>query len=138
MNKDLVSVDDYQLLKSFEECKLGTDCFDHQTHVRIGWMYLQLLPKEAAITKMTHQLQKFVTSKGVADKYHHTLTIASMHIIHHYQSSTPHSSFHEFITQNEQLVNDFKTLIQVHYSPEIFTSTVARKTYIEPEKLPFC
>lgn len=74
---------------------------------------------------------------GAADKYNETVTIAAVHAVHHFQIRSNYDTFSSFIAANSLLKTNFKDLISTHYQTDIFKSAEAKKTFLEPELLPF-
>ena len=122
---------------AFANCSLAPELFNHEAHLRLVWIHLQKSELNNAINAVCHQLITFVGHVGAKDKYHATLTVAAVHIVHHFIEKSQASSFSDFITEFPQLKTDFKGLIQAHYSFDIFRNEAAKKTYLPPDLLAF-
>jgi hypothetical protein len=128
---------DSEFEQQFETAMLHPDIFTHEAHLRLAWVHLQLYGLEKALGNITSQLRNYTRAVGAADKYNETVTIAAIHAVHHFRIRSHHDEFENFIRENSQLKTNFKDLINTHYKTDIFKSTEAKKSFLEPELLPF-
>ncbi len=128
---------DEAFLKQFEDTSLPPSLFNHEAHLRLAWLHIRRSGKEQAKLDIKRQLQNYVRSVGAEDKYHETLTIASVEAVHHFICHAPTEQFEDFIELNAPLKNQFKALINSHYSFDIFDSIPAKKAYIAPDVVAF-
>ena len=131
------ALSDDAFVQQFAACTLDPSLFSHEAHLRLAWIHLHHDGLEKAWKNIPQQLQGFVTHVGARDKYHHTLTIAAIHAVHHFMKPSTHTLFKDFIAEFPQLKNNFKALIDRHYSFDIFQSAKAKAIYIKPDKTPF-
>lgn len=111
--------------------------FSHEAHLRLAWIHIMKYGDQAAIQNICTQLMKFVELNGITEKYNETLTIASIKAVYHFTQKSGAGNFQDFIAAFPQLKYNFKDLIQVHYSVDIFNSERAKRAFIEPDLLPF-
>ncbi len=128
---------DQEFKRSFETCTMPAAVFNHEAHLRLAWVYLGEYGIEKAENLVQEQLKKYVASLGAEDKYHTTLTVASIKVIHHFMSRSKSDNFKGFIAQFPQLKTGFRELIGSHYGFDIYSSKKARLEYLEPDLLPF-
>lgn len=79
------------------------------------------------------QLIKFVEFVGAKDKYHVTLTIASMRMVGHFMRKAQSEDFMDFLQEFPDLKQNFRSLLSAHYSFDIFNSEAAKKQFVEPD-----
>lgn len=129
--------DDNEFERLFRNCQFPVEVFNHEAHLRLAWINLSRYGPEAAVRNITTQLKVYVTFLGAEEKYHETLTIASIKAVWHFMLKSDFDNFKDFITEYPCLKYNFKELIFQHYSTDIFTSENARKKFLEPELLAF-
>lgn len=121
----------------FSSGEMPPELFTHEAHIRLAWIHLKKYGVEQAVKNVCTQLQHYTALLGASGKYHETLTIAAVRAVHHFMLKTECDDFQGFITLNPRLKHNFKDLLSQHYATDIFISETARKTYLEPELLPF-
>ena len=75
------SMSDDEFLCQFERLVLNPECFNHEGHCRLAWIYLRRLPMDEAIQRACVNIKAFASSLGASDKFHFTMTQAFMCII---------------------------------------------------------
>lgn len=128
---------DLEFEQQFAGGMLEPRLFSHEAHLRLAWVHLHHYGIDKAIENIKTQLQHFVKVLGAKDKYHETVTIASIRAVYHFMQKSRANNFKDFIAENARLKYQFKELLSFHYSTNIFTSEKAKKEYLEPELLPF-
>lgn len=121
----------------FETCALDPSLFTHEAHLRLAWIHITKYGLSQARKNVESQIQRFVTHVGAQYKYHHTLTVSAIYAVHHFIRKSNTGTFPEFIIENPELLENFKGLINSHYSYNIFASEEAKEGYIEPDLVPF-
>lgn len=127
--------DDFEL--QFQSCTLDPALFNHEAHLRLAWIHVKKYGVEQAAENICTQLVAYTSHLGAADKFNKTLTIAATRAVYHFMQKTSAASFEEFIGQFPRLKTNFKDLIAAHYARDIFRSDIAKKEYVEPDRLPF-
>ena len=74
---------------------------------------------------------------GDGTKFHKTLTVAAVKVVHHFKQKSLTQSFQSFIQENPGLKNSFKALLDQHYHPKTYLSAAARKFYLPPDRMAF-
>ncbi|MFA5938207.1 MAG: hypothetical protein WC809_02530 [Sinimarinibacterium sp.] len=130
-----MTLDGPQLLAGLADGSLPAAQFSHTSHVHAAWQCLRDAPLPRAAHRFADVLQAYVKRLGAEDKYHHTLTLAFMHVIHQRMKDTP-GDWAAFVAANGELLADAKALIERHYSPERLAAPAARRGFVEPDRLP--
>ena len=128
---------DREFIAQFEAKALHPQYFNHRGHLRLGWLYLTAYPLDEAITKTCSGIRDYATHLGAKNKFHTTLTVAAVQIVHERMMGSTVTSFDEFLEHNRDLMDDLPQLIDQHYSRELLFSEMARERYIEPDLQPF-
>jgi len=136
MEKHAELTDD-QFEEQFFNGSLDPAVFSHEAHLRLAWIHINKYGVDKAIENISAQLQRYVESLGVKDKYNATVTIAAIRAVYHFMLKSNTKHFDQFIAKNQRLKLNFKELLGYHYTTDIFTLERARNEYVEPELLPF-
>ena len=128
---------DQDFLKSLDDCSLDPSLFNHEAHLRLAWLYINERGVESAELKVSDTIQKYVAHLGANDKYHHTLTIAAVKTVYHFYQKYQGENFFDFIDEFPRVANEFKSLIDAHYSPAHIFSSEAKSHYLEPDLLEY-
>ena len=123
--------------RKFSDSSLSPSLFDHEAHLRLAWIYSNKYGVDKACEVIQLRLKNFTRHHGAADKYHETLTIAAVRVLNHFLRKSDRDDFKGFIEEFPELKQDFKSLIHVHYSPDIISSKEARESYMVPNLVPF-
>jgi len=116
---------------------LDPSLFSHEAHLRLAWIHLRQGEVKNAIVNVTEQIQAFAIRNGAPGKYHETVTVAAVKAVDHFMRRSKEKTFQNFITEFPRLKTEFKSLMDSHYSYNLFTSDVARKEFQEPDLAPF-
>ncbi|MEQ8472160.1 MAG: hypothetical protein RIC35_13295 [Marinoscillum sp.] len=135
--KHHTELSDSNFLLLFENGDLEPALFNHEAHLRLAYLRIKEVGLQEAIIKVTSQIQNYVTKLGAQSKYNHTLTIAAIKAVNHFIVRSGDASFTELLEQFPKLQNDFKGLMETHYSTDILQSTKAKVSYMKPDLLPF-
>ncbi|WP_299891670.1 hypothetical protein [uncultured Lacinutrix sp.] len=127
------NLSDIEFVKQFIECKLNPKIFSHEAHLRLAWISIKNDGIEIAEKNIQSQLQNFVVFVGAKDKYNKTLTIVAIKIVYHFILKSKSKSFKAFLNEFPQLKNNFKELIDQHYSFDIFNSNKAKVEFLKPD-----
>lgn len=126
-----------QFEQQFKSCELNPTLFSHEAHLRLAYIHIGKYGHDQAITNVCNQLAAYVTYLGTTDKYNTTLTVAAVKAVYHFMQKSKVNDFKGFIAEFPQLKYEFKRLMQCHYDFDIFNSKKAKKTFLEPNLLPF-
>ncbi|NVN18124.1 hypothetical protein GUA46_07210 [Muricauda sp. HICW] len=130
-------MNDIEFIKAFESGEFSPAEFNHRAHIRLAWAYLDRFDEETAISKTCNAIKNFDGLHGDGTKYHKTLTVASVKVVHHFRQKSNASTFDGFVTEHPRLISSFKDLLLQHYGETVFISPKSKTTYIEPDLLPF-
>ena len=130
-------LNDDQFKHQFEDLSLDPGWFSHEAHLRLAWVHIRTSGVTNAIDSITHQIKAFAKYHGDADKYNETVTVAAVRTVYHFMLKSSSSSFADFIAEFPRLKYEFKSLLNSHYSIDLFKSDAAKSTFIEPDLLPY-
>ena len=131
------NLDDAAFEAAFKNCTLDPELFNHEAHLRLAWIYIDKYGVDTAIENICTQLKDYVKHLGAESKYNATVTIAAIRAVYHFKLKSASNNFRDLIKEFPRLKYSFKALLECHYKTDIFNSEVAKKTYLEPELLPF-
>ena len=131
------SLSDEDFARQFASLELNPALFSHEAHLRLAWIHVTQHGVDQAIANVTSQIKAFATHHGDGGKYHTTVTVAAVRAVYHFVLKSGSDSFQDFISEFPQLKEEFKRLLDSHYSINIFKSTEARQQYLEPDLAPF-
>jgi len=128
---------DQELQTQVESGRIDQAVFNHEAHLRLAWINIDRYGVEEAILRVPEQIQSFARHTNLKDKYHHTLTVAAVKLVYSFTLISSSDNFQDFISEFPQLKHGFRELIGRHYGIDIFRSEPAKKTFLEPDLLPF-
>src|SRR5690606_11376182 len=85
---DIVELDDTEFGQQFENGTLPPALFDHLGHLRMAWIYLKSYGESGAIEKACGDIRAYARIHGDVEKFHKTLTVASIKIVNHFVKRT--------------------------------------------------
>ena len=124
---------DDDFLHQFADCTFPAELFSHEAHLRYAWIHLHRSGEEEAVNIVSDSILKYVSHIGARDKYHMTLTVAAVKVVHHFSQKSDSVDFKGFTKEFPQLKSNFKELVQSHYSFDVFQSERAKREYLEPD-----
>lgn len=125
-----LGMSDQQFLAAVADLSYSAAGFHHGDHLRLGWLLLEQLGLEAAISKAADLIRRFGAHHGKADLYHETITRGWMQLL----ASHDEKDFQEFVDQNEARLN--RELLYRYWRPETLHAPDARARWIEPDIRP--
>ncbi|MCD2258119.1 hypothetical protein [Psychroserpens luteolus] len=123
--------------KKFISCELDPSHFTHEAHLRLAWININLYGIKQAEKNIQSGLQHFVEFVGAKDKYNMTLTLAAIKAVHHFMRKSKSNNFKDFISEFPRLKTNFKDLMACHYGFDIYNSSKAKTTFLEPDLISF-
>lgn len=131
-----INDDDLAFIRALESCRIQNAHFRHRDHLRAAWSYLQLEPLPRAAARMERTIRRFALHHRHAAKYHHTLTMAWIHLVAVHAAAHPEPTFDRFIAAQDRLLD--KSVVSRFYSDALLWSAHAREHWVEPDlqKLP--
>ncbi|MEO1518741.1 MAG: hypothetical protein AAFV95_27250 [Bacteroidota bacterium] len=131
------ALSDQEFERQFRDGEFPPAQFSHEAHLRLAWIHIRKYGLGQARENVEQQLQRFVAAAGASDKYHATLTRAAVHAVGHFVKRSDETTFEKFLLDCPQLKNNFRGLINSHYSFDIFQSDKAKAEYVQPDVSPF-
>ena len=128
---------DAEFETSFKNCGIDPSEFTHVAHLRLAWLHISKHGLRQAQQNIQDQIKTFVNHVGAADKYHTTLTVAAVNIVHAFKQKTKTEEFTDFISEFPELALNFKSLLFTHYSPKRLFSDEAKEEFIKADRLAF-
>jgi len=128
---------DNEFLSQFQECSLPPSLFTHEAHLRLAWLLIHQYGLEEAEERIQKLLKAYVNALGAQDKYNTTLTVAALKAVNHFISRDKFKHFQTFLSAYPRLKTDFKGLMAAHYGFDIYNSPKAKRSFLEPDLLPF-
>ena len=128
---------DTEFLEALERCSLPKEYFNHEAHLRLAWLILQEYGLDRALWQVPRYIKNYVRHLGATDKYHHTLTVAAVYMIHSLRAVKDVKDFDDLLQSFPKLKSDFKSLVFRHYSQDRFNHHLARSQYISPDLIAF-
>ncbi|PZM77149.1 MAG: hypothetical protein DKT66_28330 [Candidatus Melainabacteria bacterium] len=126
----MITDDDKAFLNSFEQCSLGSKCWNHAAHIRMAWLVLQQESSfESALERIRQGIKRF-NAVNNSIGYHETITVAFARLID--ARRIPNQSWQTFFEKNSDLFE--KNCLEKFYSPELLSS--ARDIFLEPDRSP--
>jgi hypothetical protein len=134
MYASLLTQSDVQLRDQVETKTLANDAFRHREHVRLTWVYLTAAPPEVVAKRLCRSLLDLATSHGVAQRFHHTLTVVWVRLIESARRSHSDMPFDALVDACPWLLDKDAPL--AFYTRECLYSEEARLAWVEPNLKP--
>lgn len=128
-------LEDTQFLAQFYDCSLPPEAFDHTGHIRLTVLLLNRLPVEQACVNILTGITRYATSVGAAQKFHKTLSWFMVREVHWRMQQQKLSDWRAFVSVNNDLLKEGKTLVAKHYLTATLNSEQAKKHVVLPDKL---
>jgi hypothetical protein len=126
---------DGEFLLALEGCTLPQDEFGHHAHVRAGYLYLKESNFADALVRMRRSICTYATHLGKADRYHETITIAYLSLIHqHIVERGDGGGWTTFAHRNPELFDP--ELLGHFYDRNVLESDLARRVFLLPRLKP--
>ena len=135
--EDHFKLSDQDFISQFKDCTLTPSLFSHEAHIRLAWVHINKHGVDKAIEKISTQIKRFDLIHGNGNKYHATLTFASINAVNHFIQKSVSDNFADFINEFPGLKTNFKDLLDSHYRIDIYNSRLAKVKYIKPDMIPF-
>jgi hypothetical protein len=124
-------VTDEEFLRDLEACTLSAHEFGHAGHVRACYLYLTSAGFTSALDRITKVIRRYARSVGRPERYHETITVAHVAIIHeHLVERGDGGSWENFARQNPELFA--ADLLLNFYSRTQLESDRARRVFMLP------
>ena len=133
-------MDDKTLFKQFNALELPKSYWTHNTHLRIGYLYLTHYSFDTALSKLRNGITALNKVHGVKESldsgYHETITVAWLRLIQHLMTHYPD------VIDSQTFIHHFrnplaKDRLLRFYSEQRLWSSKAKTTFLEPDRTPF-
>lgn len=132
---DHYSLSDRKYIEEFETCKLDPEWFTHEAHLRLAYLYINKFGVKRAAVKLCEGISKFDSIFGSGDKFHRTITVASVGVLYHFMQKSSSADFRSLIKEFPVLIDDFRSLLLSHYSTRLINSSKSKEEYQLPDLL---
>lgn len=123
---------DAAFVQALEACTLPSSRFTHAGHLRAAWWYLRTYSLGDAIDRFRAALQAYAASLGAARKYHETMTVAWLLLIHERLDDTSRTlDWDTFSARHPELFD--QALLGRYYDGATLESERARRTFVMPQ-----
>ena len=124
---------DDELLAALEGGALPAGAFDHAAHVRAAYLHLRRRGFIGGMAAFRANLLDYATRHGAAGKYHETITVAFLAVIHErMHDERAGEGWPEFAARNPDLfARDF---LERYYRRETLASPLARAIFVLEER----
>ena len=120
-------------LDAFEKGSIDAESFDHESHVYVGWLYLEHCPLPEAIQRYCDALRRLTHRLGAPGKYHETITWFFLVQIDSRRRLSGTRDWPGFRRRNPDLFRAGPLLAR-YYSPELLDSEAARQHFMLPDR----
>ncbi|MEM6996075.1 MAG: hypothetical protein AAF721_36550 [Myxococcota bacterium] len=125
---------DDALLDAFDRATLTPETFGHRQHVRLSWLQVTRLPLLEAIRRHCVGLRRLADAFGASGKFHVTITVAWLLVIHDRASRGDATTFAEFAARNPDLLSSDGAPLAAHFSVDCLRSAEARAHFAIPDR----
>ena len=122
------------LARAFEACTLAPADFGHAEHVRLAWHYLEREPLLSAAARLCEGLRRYTRAIGAAGKYHETVTLAWLLLVHERRRCGDAADWPAFRRANPDLFDPEARPLAAYYRPETLKSALARRRFVLPDR----
>lgn len=123
-----------ELVADFEAGSLPPARFGHVEHVRLAWHYLDRAPLLVAAQRFREGLRRYTRIIGVPEKYHETVTLAWLFLIHERRVRTPGADWETFRRGNPDLFDPAARPLAAYYRDETLADPLARRSFLLPDR----
>ena len=125
-----------ELIEQFENGTLPAEAFRHGDHVRMAFEYFRLFPLLEVLERFPAALTRFAAKHGKPGLYHETITWAFLLLIRERMARMAgKGTWEEFAAANADLLSKKETVLKKYYSDETLSSTLARGTFLLPDRI---
>ena len=136
MTEPSFTLSDEQFIQQFENGSLNPSWFTHVAHLRVAFIYINLCGASRASKRLAKYIKQFDALHGKGDKFHQTITYASVAVVLHFMTKSESTTFRDLLKEFPRLKTNFKDLLLSHYSADIIDSQTSKNTYVLPDKVP--
>ena len=132
-----MSLGDRELLQAFQCARPdAVPRFGHREHLRVAWLTLgerELIP---ALASFCTELRRFAAAAGAPDKYHETLSVGFLLLVHERMAATGAAADSEaFLAAHPDLLEWPQGPLSELYTPGMLQSEAARAGFVLPDRV---
>lgn len=127
MNRGEPSAD----LERFQRGQVNPAQFTHREHVRMAYEMLARYDFLDSAVRYTRGIQRLCERAGRPEKFHQTITLASLSLIAERLATRPAGDFESFAAANPDLLEP--GALARWYRPQRLGSELARRTFLLPD-----
>ena len=132
--RNAASLNHQELFEALRNGELDPESFDHESHIRLAWYYLNQQEFDPAAEAFATDFYQFIVRAGAQSKYHETITYALLQLIaSHLDDERCKTDWEYFKRDADPLFADALGLLKRFYSEELLFSDNARKHFIHPD-----
>jgi hypothetical protein len=128
---------DEQLLAKFEDASLPLECFHHEEHVRVAFLYLCKYSVLEVLARFPAALRRYAAAHGKNGLYHETISWAFIFIIRERMGGSEAGlprTWEMFRERNRDLLDGGKSMLAKYYRDETIASMAARERFVMPDR----
>jgi hypothetical protein len=130
---------DRELVERFEDGTLPLECFHHEEHVRVAFLYLGKYRALDALERFSVALRRFAAGHGKASLYNETITWAYILLIRERMARAEREqTWAEFRENNRDLFDRETNILTQYYRQETLASELAKRTFLFPDRTLAC
>ena len=126
---------DRELIERLEDGTLPLECFHHEEHVRVAFLYLSQYTVLDSMERFSSSLKRFAAVHDKANLYHETITWAYLLLIRERMAQAGRTqSWTEFRTANQDLFDRRENILKRYYRDETLASELAKSIFLLPDR----
>lgn len=126
---------DHELVERFEDGTLPIECFHHEEHIRVAFLYLSRHPVLDSLERFSASLKRLAERYGKANLYHETITWAYLLLIRERMARAKCAqAWLEFRAANVDLLDRQRSILLQYYRDETLASELAKNIFILPDR----
>mgnify|MGYP001556252791 CR=1 FL=1 len=122
-----------ELVAALEDGTLDPAAFGHAEHVRVGWYLLEESRPAVAAVRLVAALRGYTVTLGIPGKYHETVTLAWLFLIHDRRCRGTAPDWAGFRRENPDLFDPDARPLQRYYRPATLGEEVGRRAFLFPD-----
>lgn len=124
-----------EFFEQFENGTLSATLFDHEAHVKMGWIYLKKYGLLETLQNFSTALKNFAKVNNAAGLYHETITFAFLILINErIKQAESNQNWDEFRENNPDLFDWKNNILKKYYQEKTLKSVFAKKNFVFPDK----
>jgi hypothetical protein len=122
-----------ELVAALADGTLDPAAFGHAEHVQLGWYLLEAQRPAAAAARLSSVLRRYTSILGVPGKYHETVTLAWLFLIHDRRCQGEARDWPGFRRENPDLFDPAARPLARYYHPATLRDEVGRRAFLLPD-----